>query len=109
MGFAWMAEGSRHGVGRLDFDTELDDGWDRRFGDGLSERRSSPEPPARRSPGPGRHAQPRVHRTLLGGLGVAGISLRPRPRSDQARRPSIGRGTGGAHAAGRAPGSALSE
>jgi hypothetical protein len=108
MGFAWMAGDSRQGVGRVDVDAELDEGWDSLLGDGRIELPGSPQPPAWRSPGPGRHAQPRVYRPLLGGLGVAGISLRPRllAPGDQERRPATGRGTGGAHAASRARGSA---
>jgi hypothetical protein len=108
MGFAWMADDSRHGVGRVDFDAELDEGWDGRLGDGRIGQPGSLQTPAWRSPGPGRHAQPKVSRPLLGGLGVAGISMRPRPlpRSGQERRPTTGRSTGGAHAASRARGSA---
>jgi hypothetical protein len=108
MGFAWMADDSRHGIGRVDFGAEVDEGWDGRLGVGRIEQPGSPQVPAWRSSGPGRHAQPRVYRPLLGGLGVAGISIRPRPlpRSDQQRRPTTGRGTGGAHAASRARGPA---
>jgi hypothetical protein len=108
MGFAWMADDSGHVGGRVAFDAELDESWDRLLGDGRIEQPGSPQPPAWLPSGPGRHAQPRVYRPLLGGLGVAGISSRPRPlpRKDQERRPATGRGSGGAHAASRARGSA---
>ena len=83
MGFAWMAEVGRRGLGMFDFGADLDEG-DRPRSDGTAGQRPSHPQAGKRAARPGRHAQPRSIRPRLGGLGVAGIYPRARALGDRA-------------------------
>jgi hypothetical protein len=81
MGFGWMAKSGPDDTGGFEIDLELADGGDGRRGHRpthTSGKRYGAL--VRRSSGPGRHAQPKERRQLLGGLGIAGIYPRPLPR-----------------------------
>jgi hypothetical protein len=100
MGFAWMSEGGRQGSGRMTVDADVYDDvdWPRRGGvadhrQGLGSRREARRQAAR----PGRHAQPKTHRPILGGLAVVAIHPRAMVRRDQTRRAGLSRGAHAAH------------
>lgn len=102
MGFAWIAEGGRHGLGRFHFDRDFDDDDEVRGGPGSLGDRPRTQQIGRQPTGPGRHVRPKNQRPILGGVGVAGLYLKARARRpltapDQSR-PSAARR--GAHAAG---------